>query len=181
MLFGDGAGAAVVESVADERGARMHPFHCQLGSDGSLAELVWIPAGQSKILSTDPEFSPQDTKIIMRGNDLFKEAVRNMKKSVVQCLETTGLSVDDIALLVPHQANIRIIDRVCEELKFPRDKVMINIDSVGNTSSASIPIACSMAIEEGRLKSGDLVLATAFGGGLTYGACVFPLSLGRVS
>lgn len=176
VLFGDGSGAAIIQRRAS---AKMRPFGCHMVSDGSFAELLYLPGGGSDIRSTDPMYTWDNSKVSMKGNELFKVAVRCMKQSVLECLERSGVGIDQIDMLVPHQANERIIDRLCEELSFPADKVIKNIDQVGNTSAASIPIACSMAIEEGKLRSGDLVLSTSFGGGLNFGACLFPVEFAR--
>ena len=176
VLFGDGSGAAVIQRKAQPKTmTQIKPFECQMTSDGSLAELLCLPAGGSDILPTDSAYTADNSKINMRGNELFKVAVRCMKQSVLNCLQRADISMDQINVLVPHQANERIIDRLCEELSFPANKVVKKIDQVGNTSAASIPMACAMAIEDGTLKSGDLVLSASFGGGLNFGACVFPV------
>ena len=106
----------------------------------------------------------------MKGRELFKVAVRNMEDACRKVLEEAGVSPDEIDLVIPHQANVRIINALMEKLGIPKDKAFVNIDRYGNTSAASIPIALHEAIQEGRLRRGDLVLMTAMGGGLTWGA-----------
>ncbi|WP_456419850.1 3-oxoacyl-[acyl-carrier-protein] synthase III C-terminal domain-containing protein, partial [Thermovibrio sp.] len=108
----------------------------------------------------------------MKGNEVFKVAVRTMVDSALRVLEKTGLSPKDISLLIPHQANLRIIRAVAERLGLPEEKVFVNLDKYGNTSAASIPIALDEALRSGRLKKGELALLVAFGGGFTWGSCV---------
>jgi 3-oxoacyl-[acyl-carrier-protein] synthase III len=172
VLFGDGSGAAIIQSC---EGEDIPSFWSEMASDGNYADLLWIPAGNSKIPPTDPTFSYANAKVVMRGNELFKVAVRCMKQSILKCLEKSGTTIDQIDLLVTHQANERIIDKLQEELGFPKEKVVKKLEFVGNTSAASIPIACSMAAEEKQLTSGSLVMSASFGGGLNYGACLFPV------
>jgi 3-oxoacyl-[acyl-carrier-protein] synthase-3 len=176
VLFGDGAGAVVVEARSNPSGT---PYYCgQIESDGNFADLLCLPAGDSKINTRDPRYSETLASVHMKGHELFKVAVRYMRKVVEQCLEEAGISGEQVDLFIPHQANIRIIDKLAEELNFPKDKIYVNIDRVGNTSAASIPIGCGMALAEGRLKGHETLLASSFGGGLNYGACLFTLRLG---
>ena len=168
VLFGDGAGAAVLQPCAAGEGI----LAISMGSDGALGEVLEIPAGGSGLPASAETVQARGHFIKMRGRELFKIAVRAMEESVRRTLETTGLSVDDIDLLVPHQANQRILDAVQQRLGLPDDKVVGNIERYGNTSSASIPISLDEVAREGRLKPGDHVSLAAFGGGATWGAAL---------
>ncbi len=166
VLFGDGAGAAVLQPCAAGEGI----LAISMGSEGALGDVLEVPAGGSSCPASAETVQARGHFIKMRGRELFKIAVRSMEESVRRTLETTGLSVDDIDLLVPHQANQRIMDAVRERLGMPADKVIGNIERYGNTSSASIPISLDEVVREGRLKPGDCVGLVAFGGGATWGA-----------
>lgn len=154
VLFGDGAGAAVVEHV--DGPSRIGPF--KLHADGSQPELLYVP--------------PETGLIHMDGREVYKRAVAGMSASVRAILLTAGITADDIDLLVAHQANARILRAVGERLGFPTEKLMTNIARVGNTSGASIPLALADALSAGRLKEDDRVVLTAFGAGFTWGAGV---------
>jgi len=164
VLFGDGAGAVIVEPTTEDRGLlSMH-----ICSDGSMWELLHLPAGGS----TNP-VSPESIEkrlhyIKMKGNETFKIAVRTLEDLAVKILEENNLDASDLSFLVPHQANLRIIQATADRLKIPMDKVLVNIDRYGNTSAASIPIALDEAVMSGRIKGGDYLLLEAFGGGLTW-------------
>jgi 3-oxoacyl-[acyl-carrier-protein] synthase-3 len=166
VLFGDGAGAAVLQPCAAGDGI----LAISMGSDGTLGEVLEIPAGGSGQPASAETVQARGHFIKMRGRELFKIAVRAMEDSVRRTLETTGLTTDDIDLLVPHQANQRILDAVQQRLGIPAHKVIGNIERYGNTSSASIPISLDEVVREGRLKPGDHVGLVAFGGGATWGA-----------
>ncbi len=159
VLFGDGAGAVYLES-SEEEGI----LGFDLGADGSYGELLAVPS-----IGSNEEFPYY---VRMKGNEVFKVAVRTMVDSALRVLEKTGLSPKDISLLIPHQANLRIIRAVAERLGLPEEKVFVNLDKYGNTSAASIPIALDEALRSGRLKKGELALLVAFGGGFTWGSCV---------
>jgi 3-oxoacyl-[acyl-carrier-protein] synthase-3 len=168
VLFGDGAGAVVLEPSEAGQGI-LGTF---TKSDGALAELLYIPAG-----GTRQPVSPQTVEqgghfIKMDGNGVFKYAVRAMAEAAYKVLDEAKVTLDDIDLLIPHQANVRIIDAVAKRLAIPEEKVVINLDRYGNTSSASIPIAYDEVARNGRLKKGDLVLMVTFGGGFTWGAAL---------
>lgn len=168
VLFGDAAGAVVVEPCDDGRGL----LSSYMQSDGSLRPLLWTRIGGTREpYAPDFAFDGSD-KILMNGSDIFKVAVRAMDKAATRVIEEAGLTIDDIALLVPHQANIRIIDAVAKRLKLPREKIYLNIDRYGNTSAASVPLALDEANRQGRLKPGDYVVMVAFGGGLIWGAAL---------
>jgi 3-oxoacyl-[acyl-carrier-protein] synthase-3 len=166
VLFGDGAGAAVLQPCAAGDGI----LAISMGSDGTLGEVLEIPAGGSSQPASAETVQARGHFIKMRGRELFKIAVRAMEDSVRRTLESTGLTTDDIDLLVPHQANQRILDAVQQRLGIPAHKVIGNIERYGNTSSASIPISLDEVVREGRLKPGDHVGLVAFGGGATWGA-----------
>lgn len=169
VLFGDGAGATVLEACNPEEGI----MASYMKSDGSLADLLWIPAGGSRRPVSKNTFESGDQYIKMKGDGVFKYAVRAMVDAANVVLEQTNLTLDNVAYFIPHQANIRIIDAVTSRLRIPQEKVVINLDRFGNTSSATIPIAFDEIRKSGRIKDGDIVLLVAFGGGLTWGAVLF--------
>ena len=169
VLFGDGAGAAVLEACEPGEGI----LATYMKSDGSLAELLHLPAGGSRKPATAETIARGDHFIKMKGDGVFKYAVRAMEDAALHALAEANLTVDDVDVLVPHQANIRIIDAVQARLKIPAHKVVVNLDRFGNTSSATIPMAFDEAVRSGRVKKGDVVLLVAFGGGLTWGAVLF--------
>lgn len=166
ILFGDGAGAAVFTASEDVNSGVLS---MELGGDGSLQELLVLPNSGSRKY-TNPDGTPTLRATQMTGNEVFKNAVRRMNEAALAVLEKAEATNDDVDLLIAHQANIRIIDAVAKRLKLPKDKVFVNIEKYGNTSAATIPIALCEAVEEGRLKSGDLLVIDAFGAGLTWGA-----------
>jgi 3-oxoacyl-[acyl-carrier-protein] synthase-3 len=166
VLFGDGAGAAVVRKSAGERG--ILGTHHQ--SDGELADLLYRPAGGAAIPMDEEVLRNGDHLIKMAGREVFKHAVRAMANSSGQALERTGWTLDDVDLVFPHQANIRIIEATARYAGLPMEKVFVNVDRYGNMSSATIPVAIDEAIEEGRLQPGMNLLLVAFGAGLTWGA-----------
>jgi 3-oxoacyl-[acyl-carrier-protein] synthase III len=166
VLFGDGAGAAILRPCAPGEGI----LSISMGSDGALGDVLEVPAGGSGLPASAETVQARGHFIKMRGRELFKIAVRAMGDSVKKTLDETGLAVNDIDLLVPHQANQRIIDAVLERLGLPAERAIGNIEKYGNTSSASIPISLDEVAREGRLKPGDHVSMVAFGGGATWGA-----------
>jgi 3-oxoacyl-[acyl-carrier-protein] synthase-3 len=168
ILFGDGAGAAVLGPVREGAGFRSFV----LGADGSGGDLLKLPAGGSRLPITGEVLAQRLQYLKMAGRDVFKFAVRVMGNSADEALAKAGLSREDIDLLVPHQANMRIIQAALERLGLGPEKCAINLDRYGNVSAASIPIALAEAVETGRVQSGDRLLLVGFGGGLTYGACV---------
>lgn len=169
VLFGDGAGAAVLEACEPGEGI----LSTYMKSDGSLAELLCIPAGGSRMPFSPDSMMGRQQFIKMKGDGVFKWAVRAMADAARNVLDDAGMTIDDVALVVPHQANIRIIDAVVERLEVPMDRVVVNLDRMGNTSSATIPIAFDEVVRAGRVKQGDLVLFTGFGGGFTWGSILF--------
>lgn len=165
-LFGDGAGAALLEEGPEGEGL----IGLHLGVDGKSAGLLTLPAGGAKQPASAETLEQGLHYIHMDGKAVFKFAVKTIDSAVTRVLEKCGKSPLDIGVLIPHQANLRIIDSACARLKIPREKVMVNIDRYGNTSSASVPIAMCEALAEGRIKKGDLVVLVAFGAGLSYGS-----------
>jgi 3-oxoacyl-[acyl-carrier-protein] synthase-3 len=168
VLFGDGAGAAVLEASNASVGIESTVLH----GDGSKGELLMVPAGASKVPATTETIERGLHFITMAGGEVFKLAVKSMADAAEEAIAEAGLTLDDIDILIPHQANIRIIDGVAKRLRFPSEKVFVNIQRYGNTSAASIPIAICEAEATGRLRRGDKVLLVAFGGGFTWGASV---------
>ncbi|TMG56212.1 MAG: ketoacyl-ACP synthase III [Chloroflexi bacterium] len=168
VLFGDGAGAAIVEATNASVGIESTVLH----GDGSKGELLMVPAGGSKLPASADTVERGMHFISMAGGEVFKLAVKSMADAAEEAIADAGLTLDDIDLMIPHQANIRIIDGVAKRLRFPSEKVFVNIQRYGNTSAASIPIAICEAEATGRLRQGDKVLLVAFGGGFTWGASV---------
>lgn len=168
VLFGDGAGAVVLGEVPAGYGI----LGVELGSDGSGGDLLSIPAGGSRNPATVETVTERMHTLQMSGSDVFKFAVKVMGEAAFKALENAGLSHEDIDCLVPHQANIRIIQSAAKRLKLPMDKVMVNVDNYGNTSAASIPIALNEAVADGKIKNDDIVVLVGFGAGLTWASCV---------
>lgn len=162
VIFGDGAGAAVV-TASDEPGILSTHIH----ADGGYGDLLYCNNGLRDQLGDFPE--PQ---IVMRGNEVFKVAVKTLSSIVDETLEANNMTRDDIDWLIPHQANIRIIQATAKKLGAGMDKVVVTVDKHGNTSSASIPLAMCEAIEDGRIKRGDICLLESFGGGFTWGSAL---------
>ncbi|WP_283163065.1 beta-ketoacyl-ACP synthase III [Alicyclobacillus mengziensis] len=171
VLFGDGAGAVVVGAVPEGRGF----LAFDLGSDGSGGKFLYQPAGGSRIPASHESVEAKQHFLKMEGQETFKFAVRAMGASTEKVLEKSGLTRDDIDLLVPHQANIRIIDAAAKRFGVPSEKVAVTIHKYGNTSASSIPIALDEAVREGRVKAGDALIMVGFGGGLTWGAAAVRL------
>lgn len=168
VIFGDGAGAAVVSEVPEEYGI----LSTYMGADGGGGDLLKIPAGGSRIPATVESVQERLHYIKMDGSKVFKFAVKVMGEAAEKALEKCGLEKEDIDYLIPHQANIRIIDSAVKRLKISDEKVYINIDKYGNMSAASVAVALDEANREGLLKNGDVVVLVGFGGGLTWGAAV---------
>jgi 3-oxoacyl-[acyl-carrier-protein] synthase-3 len=169
VLFGDGAGAAVVRRAGSGRGRVLSNY---IRSDGTLAELLWRPAGGVRVPMDIAVLDQKSHLVKMAGREVFKSAVRSMAEAADQALMRAGLTGADIDLLVPHQANMRIIDATARYAGIPMEKVFVNVDRYGNMSSATVPIALDEAAEQGRLKPGDNVLMVAFGAGFTWASAV---------
>jgi 3-oxoacyl-[acyl-carrier-protein] synthase-3 len=168
ILFGDGAGAVVIGVVPEGRGFRSF----ELGADGSGGELLKMEGGGSRNPASQASLDNRLHYIYMAGAEVFKFAVRIMGNAAEEALRKAGLTKSDIDLLVPHQANMRIIQSSLSKLGMTEDRCMINLDKYGNMSAASIPVALAEASEQGRVKEGDCLLLVGFGGGLTWGASV---------
>lgn len=168
VLFGDGAGAVVLGEVPAGYGI----LGVDLGADGSGGELLKLPAGGSRIPTTNESINQRLHYLQMSGNDVFKFAVKVMGEAAVKALDNSGLSHTDVDCLIPHQANIRIIQSAAKRLKLPMEKVIVNVDKYGNTSAASIPLAMDEAIKNDKLKNGDIIVLVGFGAGLTWASCV---------
>jgi 3-oxoacyl-[acyl-carrier-protein] synthase-3 len=168
VLFGDGAGAVVVTPGEAPYGVLASALH----ADGSMADFIYVPAGGTREPASERTVAERRHFIRMRGNETFKMAVRSMEESAREVLSRAGVAPTDVTLFVPHQANRRILDAVGSRLGLREEQVYVNIDRVGNTSAASIPMALDEAVRLGRLRRGDLVLFAAFGTGLTWGAAV---------
>ncbi|HEY3424204.1 MAG TPA: beta-ketoacyl-ACP synthase III [Negativicutes bacterium] len=168
VLFGDGAGAAVLGQVADGYGI----LGVELGADGSGGDFLKLPAGGSRLPANVDTVNDRLHFVHMNGNEVFKFAIKIMGEAAAKALHNAGLSSVDVDWLIPHQANIRIIQSAAKRLKLPMDKVVVNVDKYGNTSAASIPIALDEAVRDGRVKNGDNIVLVGFGAGLTWASCV---------
>lgn len=168
ILFGDGAGAMVLGTASGDKGI----LSSYLGADGRGAKMLYIPAGGSALPSSAKTLESKLHHIKMNGPEVFRFASKIIVQIANKLLEMASLTYQDVDLFVPHQANLRIIQTAMKRMNIPMGKTVINLDKFGNTSAASIPVALSLAEEDGRLKSGDLVLIIAFGAGLTYGGAL---------
>ena len=162
VLFGDGAGAVILEQ-SEEQGL----ITCHLGADGQYKDLLYYPVGASKELH---KAGTDEAAIMMSGKDVFKVAVNTLGNVATKALETAGISQDELDWLVPHQANIRIIRATAKRLGLPMEKVILTVQDHGNTSAASVPLALDVGVRDGRIKRGQLILMEAFGGGFTWGS-----------
>jgi len=168
VLFGDGAGAAVLRASEGDRGVLATRTH----ATGAMRDMLYARVGPRAGFES-PEAVPADACIKMKGPELFRWAVRCMSEVALEVLERASLTADDVNIVVPHQANQRIINAVADKLDFPTEKIFANVERLGNTSAASVPIALDEAVRAGRLREGDVVLLVACGGGLTWaGAAV---------
>lgn len=168
VLFGDAAGAAVLQARDVEHGI----MASTMGSDGSLAELLMLPGGGSRYPASEQTVKDRLHYMKMAGREVFKHAVNNMVQASKDALAKSGLTIDDIRWIIPHQANLRIINAIGERLGAGPDKLVVNLEKYGNTSAATIIVALDEIARDGRLKKHDKVLLVAFGGGFTWGAVV---------
>ena len=168
ILFGDGAGAAVVSASEGANGI----LSTHLRSDGALWELIAVPGGGSRLPPCEKVVAEKLNCIKMKGNETFKVAVRTLEDIARETLAANKMTVADVDLYVPHQANVRILTAVADRLGLPLDKVVLNLDRYGNTSAASIPIALDEAVRQGRIKDGSLIMLGAFGAGLTWASAL---------
>ena len=169
VLFGDGAGAAVLLPSTNGGGKILSST---LGTDGAQAELLNIPGGGSACPALPGTAPVKPAVLSMQGREVFKHAVNAMRQAAIDGIAAAGLTIADIDLIIPHQANLRIIDAIVERLDFDRDNVFINLDKYGNTSAAAVAIALDEANRQGRIKPGDHILLVAFGAGLTWASAV---------
>lgn len=168
ILFGDAAGAVVLGATENGSGV----LSTRLRTDGSYVKTLYVPAGGSLKPATAETVRRNEHTITMNGKEVFKIAVRSMEEISRQALADAGVEINQVSLVIPHQANRRIIVALAERLGMPLEKVVVNLDKYGNTSAASIPVALDEAKREGRIKPGDIVLLNAFGGGFAWGAAV---------
>ena len=169
VLFGDGAGAAIL----GHRGGGTHGvISTHIGSDGQYSDILFMPGGGCRTPITKENADQQLQTIHMIGKDVYKQAVTAMLDASKKALEKAGLTIDDIACVIPHQANLRIIEAIADRLKIPLEKFYVNLDRYGNTSAAAVAIALDEANRTGRIKAGDYILMVVFGGGLTWASTV---------
>jgi 3-oxoacyl-[acyl-carrier-protein] synthase-3 len=172
ILFGDGAGAVVLERKREgSRGV----LYSTLGADGTCWESLNCQAHGSRYPAAKPLDDLDKIYMEIRGREVYQQAVRRIVEAVTECLEHCGLTRDDVAIVIPHQMNARIIESAAKRLQLPNEKVFVNIQDFGNTSAASVPIAFDQCMRQGRLKTGDVVIFVAFGAGVTWGANVIEL------
>jgi 3-oxoacyl-[acyl-carrier-protein] synthase-3 len=177
VLFGDGAGAVVLKRVHEKRRSE-DPRHTKgilstfMRSDGQLAELLWRPGGGATVPFAEAMLTDRSHFVKMAGREVFKHAVRSMSEAADRALDGARLTGADVDIMIPHQANVRIIEATAKHANIPMDKVYVNVDRFGNTSSASIGIALDEAIEKGRVKEGTTALLVAFGAGFTWASMV---------
>ena len=165
-IFADGAGAVVIANSKSENGI----LASDIGSDGNFADYISIQGGGTRQPASCQSVQNKQHFMKMRGRELFKMAVRTMTQTSQTVLEKAALSIEDIQLVIPHQANQRIIDAVAEKMNIPNEKIFSNVEFIGNTGAATIPIALDQSLAEGKIKQGDVVLLTAFGCGVTWGS-----------
>jgi 3-oxoacyl-[acyl-carrier-protein] synthase-3 len=169
VLFGDAAGAAVLEESSDESGILSHYWR----ADGSLGGLLYLPAGGTRMPASAQTVADNLHTLQMKGNEVFKHAVKRMGEAAVEALKRAGLKKEDVRWLLPHQANMRIIEATGKRLHLPPEKVYVNIQRYGNVSVASIPISIHELYESGKLAKGDIILMDAFGAGFTWAAVAY--------
>lgn len=168
VLFGDGSGAVILQRAQDDKGI----LSAFMRSDGKLADLLYRPSGGATIPVTAAILEDKSHMVRMAGREVFKHAVRSMSEAADRALDGARLTGDEIDLLIPHQANVRIIEATAKHSNIPMDKVYVNVDRYGNTSSASIPIAIDEAVEKGIIKDGTTALLVAFGAGFTWASMI---------
>lgn len=168
VLFGDGAGAAILRNKKDSHGV----IATYMGSDGAFTDILAIPGGGSRCPMTINNIDQKLNTIKMVGKEVYKQAVNAMWTAAMQALKQSGLAIEDIACIIPHQANIRIIEAIADRMKLPMDRFFVNVNRYGNTSAAAIAIALDEAHRMGKFKPGDYILLVAFGSGLTWASTV---------
>lgn len=170
ILFGDGAGAAVISRA--EEGESSEIFSTHGHADGNLADLLYVPSGGAVKPFTQETLDNKEIFVEMKGREIFKHAVRTMSRCCAEALEANNVTKDQVDWVIPHQANERIIEAVAKHAEIPMDKVIVDIKDMGNVSAASIPVSMNNAVKAGKIKRGDLILWTAFGAGLTSGSAL---------
>ena len=170
ILFGDGAGAAVITRADENDQSQIFSTHGH--ADGNLAELLYVPSGGAVKPFNQNAVDEKDHYVVMKGREIFKHAVRTMSRCCEEALQANDVSKDQVDWVIPHQANVRIIEAVAKHAEIPMEKVIVDIENMGNVSAASIPVSMNHAIQSGKIKRGDLILLTAFGAGLTSGSCL---------
>jgi 3-oxoacyl-[acyl-carrier-protein] synthase-3 len=172
ILFGDGAGAAIIGPAArDGQGI----YHCHMGADGGGAETICCPGGGAKEPASRRTVDERMHYLKMRGREVYKFAVTKMQEVIERAMASQNLTPDDVAMVVPHQSNLRIIESATQRLHFPPEKVYVNIDRYGNTSGASVPVAMDEVLKDGKVKPGQWLLLVAFGAGLTWASALIKL------
>ena len=174
VLFGDGAGAAVLQTGTGIEGDSA-VLASDIGSDGTLTDLLLVPGGGSAIPTTEDNIHEKLYTLAMRGNEVFRHAVSHMKDSALSLIHRTGIKPEEVNVVIPHQANLRIINAVADRLGIPVDRVFINLQKYGNTSGAACAIALDEAIRTGKAQKGDIVLMVTFGAGLTWSSAAIRL------
>lgn len=172
ILMGDGAGAAILSRAVNPE---QQILYCELGCDGTRTKQIWIPAGGSRMFPSQTTVAERLHYMRMNGRDVYKFAVHKMMALIDRALAATGVTPEELKMVIPHQSNLRIIESVREKLGLPVEKVAVNINRFGNTSAASIPIALDEARRDGRVREGDLILMLAIGAGLVWGVMVLRL------
>ncbi len=172
ILLGDAAGAAVLSEAVNPDQAILY---CEMGCDGTGAKLIWVPAGGSRLPTSEATVAERLHYMHMRGREVYRFAVKKMQELINNALAATGLTPDDLKLVIPHQSNLRIIESVREKMGLPREKVSVSIDRYGNTSAASVITGLDEARRDGTLQAGDLVLMVAIGAGLTWATMIVRL------
>src|SRR5438034_4345463 len=168
VLFGDGAGAAILR----HRGSAHGVISTHIGSDGQYTDILFMPGGGSRCPITRDNVDLHLATIHITGKEVYKQAVTAMLNAAKKALEQAGLSIEDIACVIPHQANVRIIEAIADRLRIPLDRFYVNLDRYGNTSAAAVAIALDEANRSGRIKPGDYILMVVFGGGLTWASTI---------
>ena len=174
VLFGDGSGAAILQSGTSKAGDPA-VLASHIGSDGTLTDLLLVPGGGTAIPTTEENIHEKLATIAMRGNEVFRHAVEHMTESALSLIHRTGIKPEDVALVIPHQANLRIITAVTKRLGIPAERVFVNLQKYGNTSGAACAIALDEAVRTGKAQKGDIILMVTFGAGLTWSSAAIRL------
>ena len=174
VLFGDGAGAAILRTGSGIEGDSA-VLASDIGSDGTLTDLLMVPGGGTAIPTTEENIQEKLYTLAMRGNEVFRYAVAHMKDSALSLINRTGIKPEDVDVVIPHQANLRIINAVAQRLSIPTERVFVNVHKYGNTSGAAVAIALDEAVKSGRAQKGNIILLVTFGAGLTWSSAAIRL------